>query len=73
MADAEGHLIWHQGVTPDVVVDRASDVPALGPDQVRALTPAEGEVKDPSWPGRSLAHAPSSGAASRPVSPPPGG
>jgi carboxyl-terminal processing protease len=43
-----GHLIWHQGVTPDVIVDRAADVPALVPDDVRGMTAAEAaNVKDP--------------------------
>ena len=37
----KGRQIWHNGITPDVVVERASDVQPLLPDAVRALTPAE--------------------------------
>jgi carboxyl-terminal processing protease len=36
-----GHQIWHQGITPDVVVERASDATPLDPDQVSKLTPAQ--------------------------------
>ncbi len=35
-----GRRIWHEGITPDVVVDRAADVPPLTPIDVRDLTPA---------------------------------
>jgi len=43
-----GRRIWHEGITPEVVVDRAADVPALNPDQVKALTPAGVDtIKDP--------------------------
>ena len=37
----EGRRIWHEGITPDVVVERASDVAPLRPDDVGSLTPAE--------------------------------
>lgn len=37
----DGHQIWHQGITPDVVVERASDVAPLDPDEVSKLTPAQ--------------------------------
>ncbi len=44
----KGRQIWHQGITPDVVVERASDVAAVDPDEVRAMTPAQvGAIKDP--------------------------
>jgi carboxyl-terminal processing protease len=44
----KGRQIWHQGITPDVVVERASDVEAVDPDEVRAMTPAQvGAIKDP--------------------------
>ena len=43
-----GREIWHHGITPDVVVERASDVSALGPDDVHDLTPAQvTKVTDP--------------------------
>ncbi len=37
----KGRQIWHNGITPDVVVERASDVQPLLPDAVRDLTAAE--------------------------------
>jgi carboxyl-terminal processing protease len=44
----KGRQIWHQGITPDVVVERASDVAALGPAAVHDLTPAEvAKLTDP--------------------------
>jgi len=44
----KGRQIWHNGITPDVVVERASDVQPLLPDAVRALTPAQvATIKDP--------------------------
>jgi carboxyl-terminal processing protease len=43
-----GRQIWHQGITPDVVVERASDVAPVTPDEVHAMTPAEvAAIKDP--------------------------
>ena len=40
--------IWHHGITPDVIVERASDVAPIGPDDIRALTPAQfASLKDP--------------------------
>jgi carboxyl-terminal processing protease len=36
----KGRRIWHEGIQPDVVVERASDVVPLTPDQIRDLTPA---------------------------------
>ncbi len=35
-----GRRIWHEGIVPDVTVERATDVAALSPDQVRTMTPA---------------------------------
>ncbi len=44
----KGRQIWHQGITPDVIVERASDVAPIGPDDIRALTPAQfASLKDP--------------------------
>ncbi len=37
----DGRQIWHQGITPDVVVERASDIAPLDPDQVGTMTPAQ--------------------------------
>ena len=37
----DGHEIWHQGITPNVVVERASDAAPLDPDEVSKLTPAQ--------------------------------
>ena len=37
----KGRQIWHNGITPDVIVERPSDVQPLVPDAVRDLTPAE--------------------------------
>jgi carboxyl-terminal processing protease len=43
-----GRQIWHQGITPDVVVERASDVAALTPEAVHAMTPAQvAKLTDP--------------------------
>jgi carboxyl-terminal processing protease len=43
-----GRRIWHEGITPDVVVERASDVAPLDPEDVGKLTPAEVDaIKDP--------------------------
>ena len=43
-----GRRIWHEGIVPDVVVERATDVAAVSPDEVRGFTPAEVDaVKDP--------------------------
>jgi carboxyl-terminal processing protease len=36
----KGRRIWHEGIAPDVVVERPSDVAPLTPDQVRDMTPA---------------------------------
>jgi carboxyl-terminal processing protease len=44
----KGRRIWHQGITPDVVVERASEVPALLPDAVHKMTPAQvDKITDP--------------------------
>ena len=37
----KGRQIWHNGITPDVVVERASDIQPLFPDDVRKLTATE--------------------------------
>ena len=37
----EGHEIWHQGIQPNVVVERASDVAALDPDEVSKIKAAD--------------------------------
>jgi carboxyl-terminal processing protease len=36
----KGRRIWHEGITPDVVVERPSDIAPLTPDEVRDMTPA---------------------------------
>ena len=44
----KGRQIWHNGITPDVVVERPSDVQPLYPDAVKVLTPAQVQtIKDP--------------------------
>jgi carboxyl-terminal processing protease len=44
----DGRRIWHAGITPDVVVERPSDVAALIPDDIRDLTKAQvAAIKDP--------------------------
>ena len=44
----DGRKIWHEGIAPDVVVERASDVVPLDPEDVGKLTPAEvNSIKDP--------------------------
>ena len=43
-----GRQIWHQGITPDAIVERANDIAPVGPDDIRALTPAQfAALKDP--------------------------
>src|SRR4249919_91639 len=37
----DGKQIWHEGITPDVIVERASDIAPLDPDQVGKMTPAQ--------------------------------
>ena len=37
----EGRRIWHEGITPDVIVERPSDIAPLDPDQVGKMTPAQ--------------------------------
>jgi carboxyl-terminal processing protease len=44
----DGRRIWHAGITPDVVVERPSDVAALIPDDIRDLTTKQvAAIKDP--------------------------
>jgi carboxyl-terminal processing protease len=44
----KGRKIWHQGITPDVIVERPSTVIPLVPDDVRKLTPAQvSSIADP--------------------------
>jgi carboxyl-terminal processing protease len=44
----KGRVIWHAGITPDVVVDRADTVKPVVPDDLRALSAAEvTQIKDP--------------------------
>ena len=66
----DGRKIWHEGIAPDVVVERASDVVPLDPEAVGKLTPAQVDaIKDP-----QLARALSLVAdISTPVSTPAGG
>src|SRR6478672_2133207 len=37
----DGKQIWHEGITPDVVVERPSTIAPLDPDQVGKMTPAQ--------------------------------
>ena len=37
----EGRRIWHEGISPDVVVERASDVAPIDPDEVSKMTAAQ--------------------------------
>jgi carboxyl-terminal processing protease len=44
----DGRRIWHEGISPDVVVERASDVAPVGPDDLGKMTPAQVEkLTDP--------------------------
>jgi carboxyl-terminal processing protease len=44
----DGRQIWHHGITPDVVVERASDVAPLLPDAVHKMTAAQADkLTDP--------------------------
>ena len=44
----KGNQIWHKGITPDVIVERASDVAPSEPADIAKLTPAEVDaLKDP--------------------------
>jgi len=44
----KGREIWHQGISPDVVVERPSDVAPQTPDQVAKLTSAQvASLSDP--------------------------
>lgn len=36
-----GRQIWHEGITPDVIVERASDIAPLDPRDVGQMTPAQ--------------------------------
>jgi carboxyl-terminal processing protease len=36
-----GRRIWHEGITPDVTVERASDIAPLDPAEVGKMTPAQ--------------------------------
>ena len=44
----DGRQIWHNGITPDVTVERASDVAPLDPDAVSKMTAAQvAKLTDP--------------------------
>ena len=44
----KGRRIWHEGIVPNVVVERADDVAPLGPDDIRSMTAAQlGTLSDP--------------------------
>jgi carboxyl-terminal processing protease len=44
----KGRRIWHEGIVPDVVVERAADVAPLGPDDIQSMTAAEvAKLTDP--------------------------
>ena len=36
-----GRQIWHEGITPDVIVERASDIAPLDPRDVGKMSPAQ--------------------------------
>lgn len=43
-----GRRIWHEGIIPDVIVDRPADVRPLVPDDLRTMTPAQVmDLEDP--------------------------
>jgi len=37
----KGRRIWHEGIVPDVIVERAANVAPLGPDDVKSMTAAQ--------------------------------
>ncbi len=39
-----GRRIWHEGITPDVTVERASDIAPLDPAEVGKMTPAQAKA-----------------------------
>jgi carboxyl-terminal processing protease len=44
----KGRRIWHEGIVPDVIVERPAGIAPIGPDDIRSMTPAEiGSLKDP--------------------------
>jgi carboxyl-terminal processing protease len=43
-----GRRIWHEGIVPDVAVERAADAVPMAPDDIRSMTRAEvAALKDP--------------------------
>ena len=49
----EGRRIWHEGITPDVIVERPSDIAPLDPEEVGKMTPAQIALSPTrSWQGR---------------------
>jgi carboxyl-terminal processing protease len=36
-----GRVIWHEGIAPDVTVERPADVEPIDPDDLRSLSPAD--------------------------------
>jgi carboxyl-terminal processing protease len=44
----KGRRIWHEGIVPDVAVERPDDVRPVVPDDLRSMTPAQADdVSDP--------------------------
>jgi carboxyl-terminal processing protease len=44
----KGRRIWHEGIVPDVVVERGDDVRPVLPDDLRSMTAAQtGSLADP--------------------------
>ena len=37
----KGRRIWHEGIVPDVIVERPADLVPIGPDDIRSMTPAQ--------------------------------
>jgi carboxyl-terminal processing protease len=44
----KGRVIWHAGITPDVVVDRADTIKPVVPDDLRSMSAAQvAQIRDP--------------------------
>jgi C-terminal processing protease CtpA/Prc len=44
----KGRVIWHEGITPDIDVERPAETAPIVPDDLRTMTPTEAaNVVDP--------------------------
>lgn len=44
----KGRRIWHEGIVPDIIVERAADIAPRGPDDIRSMTRAQvADLTDP--------------------------